>query len=134
MGTKRISFLNTYGGAFILGLGTFASSTPILTRSPTGQNELCLTPNCVRAAARVLNNLHPNHESIDPCENFEQCMRFSDPTLLHANQINTDVCGGFPSRWPNSETYTTLQEVGEINKDVLRSILEGSYPKNENVS
>ncbi|CAO2652691.1 Nn.00g021020.m01.CDS01 [Neocucurbitaria sp. VM-36] len=115
MTTKGVSVLNTYTGTFIASLLSFTSATPILSRSATGQNDLCLTPNCVRAAAHVLNNLHPNYESIDPCENFDQY-----------------VCGGFPTRWANTETYTTIEEVGEINKYVLRSILEGPYPSQGN--
>ncbi|KAI1075493.1 Metalloprotease [Whalleya microplaca] len=77
----------------------------------SAQSDLCLTPSCVKAAAHLLENLHPNYKTLDPCENFDQY-----------------VCGGFPTRWPTEEDYDTLDEVGVPNRNLLKSILDNPYP------
>lgn len=42
-------------------------------------SDVCLTPQCVTAAAEILHNLHPSYDEIDPCERFDDCM--SSPLL-----------------------------------------------------
>ena len=37
-------------------------------------NETCVTPDCIKAASHILQTLHPDYKSMDPCNNFEQCM------------------------------------------------------------
>jgi hypothetical protein len=37
------------------------------------QNDTCTTRDCIRAAAHLLENMHPEYHSIDPCEDFGQC-------------------------------------------------------------
>jgi endothelin-converting enzyme len=53
--------------------------------TPTQEEELCLTPSCSQAAANVLNNLHPDYESIDPCEDFDQCKQIDCLYLSEAD-------------------------------------------------
>ncbi|CAJ2510221.1 Uu.00g061210.m01.CDS01 [Anthostomella pinea] len=74
-------------------------------------SQLCLTPACIKAAADMLTNLHPNYQAIDPCENFD----------LYA-------CGGYPARFPNALPESTLGQQVEKNQYVLRNILESPYP------
>ncbi|KAK8136223.1 hypothetical protein PG984_004163 [Apiospora sp. TS-2023a] len=73
---------------------------------------MCLTPTCVKAAAHVLDNLHPNYKSMDPCTDFAQYS-----------------CGGFPTRFPAQEYMETLSEISSLNRETLRSIVEGPYPQ-----
>lgn len=54
----------------IIGL---CSSVLSLVGATETKDEICMTPACVKAAAHVLDNLHPDYESIDPCKNFDQC-------------------------------------------------------------
>jgi hypothetical protein len=61
-----------FARALILGLFASTSATPVPPANAS-QSDVCLTPGCFKAAAHVLNNLHPQRESIDPCENFDQC-------------------------------------------------------------
>ena len=46
----------------------------ILDSSNMVTSDVCLTPQCVTAAAEILHNLHPNYAEIDPCERFDDCM------------------------------------------------------------
>lgn len=41
-----------------------------------GTSDLCVTPQCINAAANILGNLHPNWESLDPCDKFDECTSF----------------------------------------------------------
>ncbi|KAI1128939.1 Metalloprotease [Nemania abortiva] len=72
---------------------------------------LCLTPTCVEAAAYILNNLHPNYNTIDPCENFDEF-----------------TCGGFSSKHLNQPDVSALNDVQLVNSDVLEHVLNGTYP------
>ncbi|KAK8012772.1 endothelin-converting enzyme [Apiospora marii] len=62
---------------------------------------VCLTPTCVKAAAHVLDNLHPDYKSMDPCNDFAQYQKYME----------------------------TLVEIANTNRETLRSIVEGPYPQ-----
>ncbi|KAI0126161.1 hypothetical protein BJ170DRAFT_462683 [Xylariales sp. AK1849] len=74
-------------------------------------SSLCLTPECVQAASRILQNMAPNYQSIDPCEDFD-----------------TYTCGGYPARFPKEPSYTTGGEMNDVNSYILKAIIEGGYP------
>lgn len=58
---------------------SIASTTILFIMSPTN---ICLTPQCITAASTILQNLHPNYATIDPCTNFDQCkLRVSSCSL-----------------------------------------------------
>lgn len=47
---------------------------------------LCVTPECVTASSNILQNLAPNYQSIDPCEDFDQCLsQYIQPREASAN-------------------------------------------------
>ncbi|KAJ2989032.1 hypothetical protein NUW58_g3674 [Xylaria curta] len=75
----------------------------------TGSTDLCTTPACIQAASRILTNLHPDYESIDPCTNFDAY-----------------VCGGYPTEHP-FEVTDVISDLQNQNNDVLVQLLTHPY-------
>ncbi|CAI6255679.1 unnamed protein product [Periconia digitata] len=89
---------------------------PFLEKLTTGK-DVCLTPECIEAASRILSNLHPDHKSIDPCNSFDQY-----------------VCGGYHTQYPTDDDMRVLEYLGYENKYLLKSILDRPYPNNSDSS
>ncbi|XP_008406812.1 membrane metallo-endopeptidase-like 1 isoform X2 [Poecilia reticulata] len=88
------------------------SSRPSVSRSSTGEgqmfcsnlNNVCTTPDCVTAAARLLQNID---DSVKPCDNFYQY-----------------ACGGWLERHVIPET-SSRHSVFDILRDKLEIVLKG---------
>lgn len=65
-----------------------------------------VTPTCVKAAAHVLDNLHPNYKSMDPCDDFAQCMHLHliARAYSRANDMSR-LLRRVPNQISNSEIY-----------------------------
>lgn len=77
---------------------------------------LCLTPACIIAASNIIQNLAPNYQSIDPCDDFDQY-----------------VCGGFPTRFPDKKNLGVLEIAIARNHDLVHLLLDGDYPASSEV-
>jgi len=78
-------------------------------------DDVCLGAECVHAASEILYNMSPDHDSIDPCTNFEEL-----------------VCGGWKERHdlrPDQGDAFTGTIMAESSQTLLRHILEAPYPK-----
>lgn len=73
--------------------------------------DICVTPQCVTAAAEILHNLHPNYNEIDPCERFDDF-----------------ACGGFPSRYPLEEEASVFGRVAIANRVFINKLLTDGPP------
>ncbi|KAI4194985.1 MAG: hypothetical protein LQ346_003564 [Caloplaca aetnensis] len=74
---------------------------------------ICLTPACVIAAAGILENMSPNHHSIDPCEDFSNF-----------------VCGGWEQKHdlrPDQDSVSSGSVMYESSQQTLRHLLESPY-------
>jgi len=78
----------------------------------------CNTPECIRAASVIIQNMSRN-KSIDPCQNIEEM-----------------VCGGFREHHdyrPDQGAVFTGTLMAEQSQLKLRHILEAGYPKDSEV-
>lgn len=86
------------------------------TSEPEPEKEkpsICLTPPCVQAAYSILDNMSPNSQHIDPCENFDQY-----------------VCEGFNDKHdlrPDQGARHTASVMEEESERLLRHVLESPY-------
>lgn len=77
---------------------------------PRATNVTCSTPECIKAAQSILSDVNLN---VDPCSDFYQY-----------------TCGGWLEKTKIAEDRTssgTLETANDVNTDVMRSILEGTY-------
>lgn len=81
------------GGESLVTLGT---TDPGLRVSQLEENELCITPECMKGAARIIHRMNQN---VDPCDDFYQ---FSCGLFIAHNEIPDD-----------SFQRSTLQEMQE---------------------
>ena len=76
---------------------------------------ICLTPGCVLAASEIIQNMSPNLEAVDPCQDFR-----------------TYVCEGWDIKHDLREDQSDLF-TGTIMHDdsqlLLRHVLESPFPK-----
>ncbi|KAL9577420.1 MAG: hypothetical protein Q9212_006376, partial [Teloschistes hypoglaucus] len=80
-------------------------------------DSVCLTPACVVAAAGIIQNMSPDHKSIDPCEDFSQY-----------------VCGGWEQKHclrPDQDSVTSGGVMYENSQQTLRQILETPYSRSQ---
>ncbi|KAH6676951.1 hypothetical protein F5X68DRAFT_37745 [Plectosphaerella plurivora] len=80
-------------------------------------SNVCLTPQCVTAAAEILHNLHPNYTDIDPCTDFDQY-----------------VCGGYAQRFPAESNPEVLGRIQNTNIHIIQTMLENAEPANVTVA
>ena len=79
----------------------------------TKPSTICLTPSCVLAASEILENISPDHQSIDPCTNFDKF-----------------VCGGFEEKHDlraDQGSLFTGTLMAENAQQILRHVLETPY-------
>lgn len=78
---------------------------------------VCLTPACVIAAAKILENMSPRYRNIDPCHDFDQfvCEGWQEKHDLRADQGSV-------------RTGTIM---AEDSQQVLRHVLESPYSVND---
>ncbi|KAL8927699.1 MAG: hypothetical protein Q9208_002114 [Pyrenodesmia sp. 3 TL-2023] len=77
---------------------------------------ICLTPACVIAAAGILENMSPDHHSINPCEDFSKF-----------------VCGGWEQKHdlrPDQDSVSSGSVMYESSQQTLRHLLESPYSEN----
>ena len=81
--------------------------------SPEVPDTICLSPTCVIAASKILENMSPKYHSIDPCHDFDQyvCEGWQEKHDLRADQ------GG-------AFTGTIMEE---DSQQILRHVLESPY-------
>lgn len=95
-----------------------------------GSSNVCLTPQCVTAAADIIQNLHPNYANIDPCDKFDHCK--GTPWLFEENLSNIIVppvvCGGWPQRFPAEENPEALGRLQYANIHVVQTLLGNENP------
>ncbi|KAH9905849.1 Metalloprotease [Xylariomycetidae sp. FL2044] len=73
---------------------------------------LCLTPECVFWSGRILRNLHPQYQHIDPCVDFNQY-----------------ACGGYP--FPSPTDTEVIVSMQRENTEYMRRILNSPFPATE---
>ena len=84
---------------------------------PKVPDTVCLTPACVIAASKILQNMSPKYRSIDPCNDFDQfvCEGWQEKHDLRADQ---------------GAAFTgTIME--EDSQQILRHVLESPYSVDE---
>ncbi|KAL8709903.1 MAG: hypothetical protein Q9225_007376, partial [Loekoesia sp. 1 TL-2023] len=77
------------------------------------EDPICLTPACVVASAGILENMSPNYQNIDPCEDF-----------------NMFVCEGWEQRHdlrPDQGSVSSGSVMYEKSQQTLRHLLESPY-------
>ena len=84
---------------------------------PKVPDTVCLTPACVIAASKILQNMSPNYRTIDPCNDFDQfvCEGWQEKHDLRADQ--------------GSIFTGTIME--EDSQQILRHVLESPYSVDE---
>ena len=84
---------------------------------PNIPDTVCLTPVCVIAASKILQNMSPRYHTIDPCHDFDQfvCEGWQEKHDLRADQ-------------GNAFTGTLMAEDAQ---QILRHVLESSYTADE---
>lgn len=135
LGPKETFGSRSFARFVALGLFASTTATPVPSANAS-ESDVCLTLGCIQAAAHILNNLHPERESIDPCEDFDQC-KFSarQTSYIRLYSCTTvDVCGGFPVQYPNEEIYATLDSINSANQYILEEIMTRPYPTTGNQS
>ncbi|TRY76151.1 hypothetical protein DNTS_031483 [Danionella cerebrum] len=85
-------------------IALYTSALRGLKYRPNADSNVCTTPQCVTAAARLLQNMDPH---VDPCQNFYQF-----------------ACGGWMERHVIPET-SSLHSVFNILRDELEIVLKG---------
>ncbi|KAI4102673.1 MAG: hypothetical protein L6R37_004263 [Teloschistes peruensis] len=86
-------------------------------KSDEPADSVCLTPACVVAAAGIIQNMSPDHKSIDPCEDFSQY-----------------VCGGWKQQHdlrPDQESVHVGAVMYEKSQQTLRQLLEMPYSQTQ---
>ncbi|KAI4197005.1 MAG: hypothetical protein LQ350_006192 [Teloschistes chrysophthalmus] len=86
-------------------------------KSDKPADSVCLTPACVVAAAGIIQNMSPDHKSIDPCEDFSQY-----------------VCGGWEQQHdlrPDQDSVTSGSAMYEKSQQTLRQLLETPYSQSQ---
>lgn len=81
--------------------------------SPEVPDTICLTPTCVIAASKILENMSPKYHSIDPCHDFDQ---FVCEGWQEKHDLRADQGGAF--------TGTIMEE---DSQQILRHVLESPY-------
>lgn len=80
---------------------------------PEIPDTICLTPACVIAASKILENMSPRYHAIDPCHDFDQ---FVCEGWQEKHDLRADQGGAF--------TGTIM---AEDSQQILRHVLESSY-------
>ena len=84
---------------------------------PDVPDTICLTPACVIAASKILENMSPRYNAIDPCHDFDQ---FVCEGWQEKHDLRADQGGAF--------TGTIM---AEDSQQILRHVLESPYSVNE---
>lgn len=81
------------------------------------ESALCVSPACVLAASKILENLSPNHGNLDPCTDFDKY-----------------VCEGFDEQHdlrPDQGSVFTGTIMAEHEQQLLRHVLESPYSNDD---
>lgn len=84
---------------------------------PEFPDTICLTPACVVAASKIVENMSPSYHLIDPCHDFDQfvCEGWQEKHDLRADQ--------------GSASTATI--MAEDSQQILRHVLESPYSVND---
>ena len=85
--------------------------------NPEVPDTVCLTPACVIAASKILQNMSPRYHTIDPCHDFDQF-----------------VCEGWEEKHdlrPDQGATFTGTIMAEDSQQILRHVLESPYSVDE---
>lgn len=104
----------TYPALDLIKVGILVSYNQDSDDSDPGvPDSICLTPACVIAASKILENMSPRYHAIDPCHDFDQ---FVCEGWQEKHDLRADQGGAF--------TGTIM---AEDSQQILRHVLESPY-------